>query len=351
MNESSREAEANLFFLSLYWLVDCGRQGPCCVWPSRERRVQIRRRAAEIEILAPAKINLFFEVLSRRDDGFHEIETLMLPIDLCDTLILANDPSGNVTISTRWVTGIKQQSNVAAPSAPAASDEYETIPEGDKNHAVRAVRLLAQRAGINRGATMRLVKRIPAAAGLGGGSSDAAAALVAANLAWSLNWSTQRLADVAAEIGSDVPFFLSYGPAVCSGRGEKIMPVAGLGTLHLVVLRPPAGLSTPAVYRACQPGNPPRKVDPVMESLRNGDLAAVGPRLHNRLLEPARRLSPWIDRVIDRLTEAGCGPVGMSGSGSSCFAVCRSAVHARQTAARLRCRHPEMSLVWSVRTI
>jgi 4-diphosphocytidyl-2-C-methyl-D-erythritol kinase len=312
--------------------------------------VQIRRRAAEIEVIAPAKINLFFEVASRRQDGFHEIETLMVPVGLYDTLVLRDDPSGKVTLQARWAAGVSITDCDTAGGLPSAS-RFTDIPQGDENHAVRAVRLLAKAAGINRGAKLRLIKRIPAGAGLGGGSSDAAAAILAANLAWGLGWSTDRLADVAAQIGSDVPFFLCCRPSVCTGRGEKIKPIDGIGKLDLVVVSPPGGLSTAAVYKTCQPGRPPLTVDPMVEALRTRSLEAIGPLAHNRLLEPARRMSPWIDRVLDRLSAEHCPAIGMSGSGTSCFAVCRSADHARGVAARLRCGKSEVGSVWAVSSV
>ena len=312
--------------------------------------MQIRRRASEIEIAAPAKINLFFEVLNRRQDGFHEIETLMVPVGLYDTLVLTDDPSGQVTLQAHWAAGVSATDNRAAGGLPSV-DRFSDIPQGDENHAVRAVRLLAATAGVNRGAKMRLVKRIPAGAGLGGGSSDAAAALIAANLAWDLGWPVSKLATVAAQVGSDVPFFLTHRPSVCTGRGEKIGPLAGTLRLWLVIVSPPDGLSTAAVYAACQPGKPPVSVDPIIRALRDGGLEAIGPKAHNRLMEPARRMSPWIDRVLDRLTAQHCPAIGMSGSGTSCFAVCRSAEHARAVQSRLRCGKSEMGSVWAVSSI
>jgi 4-diphosphocytidyl-2-C-methyl-D-erythritol kinase len=311
--------------------------------------VQIRRSATGIEVLAPAKINLFFEVLSRRSDGFHEIETLMVPLGWYDTLYLEDAPSGQVSLTARWALAYGQRSGNAAQGAPA--DQFGNLPEAEHNHALRAIRLLAQHAGIDRGAKLRLIKRIPAAAGLGGGSSDAAAALLAANLAWSLNWPLAQLQATAAELGSDVPFFLTARPAICRGRGEQIEIVSNLGRLYLVVIKPPVGLSTPSIYQACQVANPPRQVGPVLEAVRKQNWQAIGPQFHNQLLEPARRMSPWIDQVLNCLAVENCQPVGMSGSGSACFAVCRSAVHARRVAARLRNAHPELGMVWSVNSV
>jgi 4-diphosphocytidyl-2-C-methyl-D-erythritol kinase len=124
-----------------------------------------------------------------------------------------------------------------------------------------------------------------------------------------------------------------------------------LPTLHLVVVRPPEGLSTPAVYRACKPGNPPNRIEPVLAAFEDGSPEKLGPLLQNRLLEPARSLSPWIDRVLEKLKQENPLAIGMSGSGTTCFALCRSAVAARRCAARLQCRRPSIGQVWSVMTV
>jgi 4-diphosphocytidyl-2-C-methyl-D-erythritol kinase len=183
---------------------------------------------------------------------------------------------------------------------------------------------------------MRLIKRIPSAAGLGGASSDAASALLAANRGWGLNWPRPRLMEVAADLGSDVGFFLGRGAALCRGRGERIEAIDGLPPLHVVAARPPTGLSTAAVYADCRPANSPRSVEPLLAALRAGNLRAAGAAMVNRLQAPAERLSPaaaLLSREFAALDVEGCQ---MSGSGSSYFALCRSARHARRLGARLR---------------
>ena len=313
--------------------------------------MHIRRCATGIEILAPAKVNLFFEVLNRRDDGYHEVETLMVPISLYDTLWFESAPPGKVSLVARWGAGLLRHTAKVQTGEPPSALMFGNLPQGEENLAVRAVRLLAQRAGTDWGAKMHLVKRIPAAAGLGGGSSDAAAALLAANWIWKLNWPTDILADVAAEIGSDVSFFLKSKPAICRGRGERIETISGLAAVHLVMVRPPAGLATALVYRHCQIVTPPRQVEPVVNALGHNKLSDLGPIAHNRLLGAARTLSPWIDRTLKVLRGENCPAIGMSGSGSCCFAVCRTAQHARYVAARLRCRQPGIGWIQAVCTV
>jgi 4-diphosphocytidyl-2-C-methyl-D-erythritol kinase len=181
-----------------------------------------------------------------------------------------------------------------------------------------------------------LVKRIPTAAGLGGGSSDAAAALVAANLGWRLGWPRPALSELGAELGSDVPLFLAEGAAVCRGRGERVEPIGRLGTLHFVLICPPEGLSTAAVYQACRPALEPRSVEPLADALRRGDLGKAGSLLFNRLEAAAESLSPWIGRAREAVRDVGCLGYQMSGSGSSYFGLCRHARQARRVARRLQ---------------
>lgn len=313
--------------------------------------MQVRRGRDRIEVKAPAKINLLFEVLGRRVDGFHEIETLMVPISLYDTLTATDDPSGRVQLSAEWAAGDVARGRWVASAGRPADDQTGDLPQGEQNICVLAVRLLAEKAAVSHGLQMTLVKRIPSAAGLGGGSSDAAAALVGANRAWNLGWSTERLAVVAAELGSDVPFFLAEGAAICRGRGEKVERTGNLGNLNLVVVRPPAGLSTASVYRECRPGERLQTAEAAVRAFRVGELAAIGKVAPNRLLEPARRLSPWIDRTLDRLKAEGCAMVGMSGSGTSCFALCRSRREAVRVSRRLAAGREPIGQVWAVRSL
>lgn len=300
--------------------------------------MQVHRSAVELVIQTPAKLNLFFEVLAKRIDGYHEIETLMCPIGLYDTLCFEEIPGHKVEFSCR----------LASSACNRDGRGFSTIPTGPENLVVRAVELARRRAGVHRGARLLLVKRIPAAAGLGGGSSDAAAALVAANEGWQLGRSSSELAEWAAELGSDVPFFLVGGSAVCRGRGELVEPVPGLAGLWFVVVYPPEGLSTAAVYGLCRPADRAQQVQPLVDALRRGDLATVGRRLCNRLQPAAESLSPWVKRLQHEFHQEDCLGHGMSGSGSSYFGVYRHARHARRSAQRLHARG--LGAVFAVRS-
>jgi 4-diphosphocytidyl-2-C-methyl-D-erythritol kinase len=290
--------------------------------------MQIHRAAVEIVIQTPAKLNLFFEVLAKRSDGYHEIESLFCPINLFDTVSFRPEPNGRIDFHCVISRGFgeKQRANLGE------------IPEGSDNLAVRAVELLRHRAGIRAGAFLRLVKRIPAASGLGGGSSDAAATLAAANIGWKLDWPPGELARLAAELGSDVPFFLAGGPAICRGRGERLERLQSLGELHFVVVRPPEGLSTPAVYGHCLPAERAKSVAPLVAACERGDIGNIGRLLFNRLESAASRLSSWIARVERLFKQSDCLGHGMSGSGSAYFGLCRHAIHARRLARLLESR-------------
>jgi len=281
----------------------------------------------DIEVRTPAKLNLYFRVLGRRDDGYHEIETLMVPISLFDSLRFratpaATEGAGAISLHCRW----------ASPS------QSSPLPETQENLVYRAIELLRHRSGAVQGATVHLVKRIPLESGLGGGSSDAAAALVAANLGWKLGWKRERLASVGAEVGSDVPFFLYGGPAICRGRGERVEPVACRGGMQAVVVKPPVGLSTKEVYARCRPGDSTGSAADLRAALSRGSLNRAAKTLRNDLQGVAAELSPWVGRLADAFSRIGCMAHQLTGSGSCYFGLFYSAAAARCAAARLAAR-------------
>ncbi|HEX3726910.1 MAG TPA: 4-(cytidine 5'-diphospho)-2-C-methyl-D-erythritol kinase [Pirellulales bacterium] len=299
--------------------------------------MNVHRLAANVAIRAPAKLNLFCEILAKRGDGYHEIETLMVSVSLFDTLLAAPETTDAIRVDCRWA------------AAPSDGDSLGHLPSAEKNLAFRAVALLRSRAGLRQGISLQIIKRIPAEAGLGGASSDAAAALLAANAVWNLNWSREQLAQVAGELGSDIPFFVGQSgssglvdapasAAVCRGRGEQVEGVFGLVPLYFVIVRPPVGLSTAEVYRHCQAATEPRALSPLLEALVSGDQRQLGRLIHNRLQPAAESLSPWIGRLKREFAKEDCLASQMSGSGTSYFGICRHARHARRVARRLRSR-------------
>ncbi|MEZ4554352.1 MAG: 4-(cytidine 5'-diphospho)-2-C-methyl-D-erythritol kinase [Dehalococcoidia bacterium] len=172
-----------------------------------------------LRLLAPAKINLALEVTGRRADGYHDIDTVMTTIDLADAVRLSPAPALEVILSGPEAAGIDPDDDLAG----------------------RAARALADAAGREPAVRIEVTKRIPSPAGLGGGSSDAAAVLRGLNALWGLDWPLERLAEVAATVGSDAPFFLHCGAARCTGRGEVVQPLRDLKPLRLLVLVPPVG--------------------------------------------------------------------------------------------------------------
>jgi len=195
--------------------------------------------------------------------------------------------------------------------------------------------LLRQRFAIAAGVDLRLVKRIPMAAGLAGGSSDAAATLAGLNRLWSLGLDAPALGKLGAELGSDVSFFF-FGPAAwCTGRGEIVEPLQPGRSLHLVLASPQRGLSTASVFKALR--LPERPVDGavIRRAFLMGDVNAVAQALFNRLEEPAEQLNPEVGRLRQLLAESEPAGVLMSGSGSSVFAIARDAADARRIAREL----------------
>jgi 4-diphosphocytidyl-2-C-methyl-D-erythritol kinase len=288
----------------------------------------VLRRRTRIEIWAPAKLNLFLEVLGRRPDGYHEIETLMIPVSLHDTLRLTVRDDGRILLTSRSSREIDN-----APRPPGTA-----LPLGDDNLVVRALQRLRERAGTSAGMTAELIKRIPLAAGLGGGSSDAAAALVGANQLWRLGLSSKQLSEVAAELGSDVPFFVPGGPAICRGRGEEVEELGPRVRQHFVILQPPFGLSTAAVYGLVDVPAYPRGIDSMRRAWSAGQGHIVARGMFNRLQIAATELSPALRRIQEEFNRLDLLGHQLSGSGSCYFGVCRHAQHARRTASILRGR-------------
>jgi 4-diphosphocytidyl-2-C-methyl-D-erythritol kinase len=271
-----------------------------------------------VRVRTPAKVNLFLEVLGRRPDGYHEVATLLLAIDLFDELDLRPAPSGELSLTC----------------------DVPELLTGPENLVLQAARRLREATGFAGGATIRLSKRIPWAAGLGGGSSDAAATLAGLNEVWKLGLSPAALARIGTEIGSDVPFFLNGTAAWCTGRGEVVTPVAIGRPLDLVLVKPPEGLATAEVYRRVTVPTTPRDGLAAKEALAAGDVEALGQALFNRLQEPAFELAPAVAEVFGRVQSVGAAGLLMSGSGSCLFALCRNPEEARRV-------HDDLSRGWA----
>jgi 4-diphosphocytidyl-2-C-methyl-D-erythritol kinase len=249
-----------------------------------------------MRVLAPAKINLYLEVLGRRDDGFHELETVFQTLALADELTVDLLPAA---------TDIRLQ----------CSDP--TIPGDARNLAWRAAAAVLARRPQAGGASITLEKRIPHGAGLGGGSSDAASVLLALNTQLAQPLSASELAAIALELGSDVPYFLLGNTAYATGRGEMLSPLPALPATAVTVLMPAGHLSTPSVFKTLTAEERGPRAGRGLAWTREQPAAAL---LHNRLTPAATRLCPPLAELLAWLATQGV-PYLMSGSGAACFAL------------------------------
>jgi 4-diphosphocytidyl-2-C-methyl-D-erythritol kinase len=303
-----------------------------------------------VTVRGPAKLNLQLAVGPPRDDGFHDVVTVYHAVSLFD----------EVTVSPAARTEVR----VTGDAAPS-------VPRGSANLAVRAAAALARATRGRRGGSsavrIEIRKRIPVAAGLAGGSADAAAALVACNELWRTGLSQQQLTEIGAEVGSDVPFALAGGTAVGQGRGELLTAALAVGTYHWVLAFSASGLATPEVYATCdrlravraaaggetgqagqagQAGRTgrtgrtgqvpaPKLSTALMAALRTGDPVAVGPLLANDLQPAALSLLPDLRRALAAGREHGALGGIVSGSGPTCAFLAASAGQARELAVSL----------------
>ncbi len=271
------------------------------------------RGSTEVVLRTSAKVNLALEVLGKRGDGYHEIATVLQAVDLFDRLKLE-----------------------AADTLSLHTDDPD-LPTDDGNLVIRAARLLQKAAGVEAGARIRLIKRIPVAAGLGGGSSDAAATLWGLHRLWRLRWPKARLQELAVELGMDVPFFLGSGRAVARGRGERLTVLPGGGGYALVLVNPRVPLSTREVYGRVPEGwrAEPTGTERVIEALRTRNVTKIAAALTNNLERVVEPVLPVIGRMKAALLAAGALGAIMSGSGPTVFGMARSLDHARQIRTRV----------------
>lgn len=272
-------------------------------------------------MLAPAKVNLLLRVQRpARPDGYHNIESVLQTIDLADT----------VSVSISRILGVT-----------IACDD-PTVPCDATNLAVRAARLfLAHADSPLVGVAISIRKAIPAGAGLGGGSSDAAATLVALRTLLAPEMPDSLLESLAADIGSDVPFFVRGGTQVALGRGEVLTGVGNpVRNLALVVAKPEASCSTAEVYARYDRGAGERSAKTLRSALADIASGRVTEAIANDLSEAAQAVAPEITRVLRALADAGLSSPCVTGSGSACFAVARDLDHARCAARDLHSSIP-----------
>jgi len=266
----------------------------------------------ELQLTARAKVNLALYVLGRRPDGYHELWTLMETISLSDEVTLSAAGDGAVRLTA---TG-------------------RPVPTGEENLIVRVAHLLRERGRVSKGVDIHLDKVIPIGAGLGGGSTDAAAALVGLSRLWNLGLTEDELMALGAEVGSDVPFFVAVqlrggsGAAVCRGRGEQVEVVEAPSPHWYLLVLPKEGVSTAAAYRALRAParltTVPEDGKKITEAFEQGDVEELRQRCHNDLESVALSLSAGCRKVFGRMVSAGLPQAAVSGSGSALFCLCGS---------------------------
>lgn len=265
-------------------------------------------------VKAHAKLNWSLDLLGTRPNGYHELDMLMQRIELADELTFEN---------ARWTM---------------LTIDGQALPVGERNLIVRAVNALNDYMGTRRGARIQLKKRIPVRAGLGGGSADCAATLLALNRLWKLRLSTDKLCEIGAKLGADVPFCIRGGLCRVSGIGEIIEPLACGPRIPMVLLHPGGGLSTQAVFGKFDEGRyPSLHVDTaaVARAVQAGDVVAYDACSGNALEAPAIALMEEVRTAMVQLRQAGAGAVRMSGSGSAVFGLFDADEQARQAAEKL----------------
>lgn len=262
-----------------------------------------------VTVRVPAKVNLQLSVGPVRADGYHELATVFHAVGLFDEVIAREHPDGIVL--------------------SMSGDGAAELPSDRGNLAWRAAELLAAHAGIEPRVSLHVAKQIPIAGGMAGGSADAAGALLACDALWDLGTPRDELMELAADLGSDVPFALHGGTAIGTGRGEELTPVLAQGSYFWVFALADGGLSTPAVYSECdrlRSGRavaPPYISDMLMQALRAGDAILLGKSLSNDLQSAALSLRPSLRQVLEVGEE--CGALGglVSGSGPTCAFLAR----------------------------
>lgn len=290
----------------------------------------------KVLVSAPAKVNLALRVGPPRLDGFHPLDTVFEALDVYDDVVASPPAPGEAAdVVTLTIAGLG-----------------EDLPTDGTNLAVRAAEVLRERYGVIEGVALNITKRIPIAAGMAGGSADAAATLVACNVLWGLGLSTEELLELGGELGSDVPFAMMGGFAHGVGRGEQLAPIESDMRHHWVLLTSDEGLSTPAVFREFDilmgytrlPETLVADTVELREALGGGDRDALLPLMANDLEQPALSLRPDLRETMRALRSRGYFAL-LSGSGPTIAVLASSGPEADQLADELRALFPRHGLL------
>jgi 4-diphosphocytidyl-2-C-methyl-D-erythritol kinase len=299
---------------------------------------------------APAKLNLFLELLAKRPDGYHELETVMVPINWFDSLLLTRTARPGIELSLRWLpsrTVLAKRLNVwGKTDAEAALLE---IPTDHRNLVCKALSGFLEVMQLEGGFDCELLKQIPAGAGMGGASGNAASALIAAAELCGVHVADPKMKKLAADLGSDVPFFV--GQQTCDnpkdtgnsglraargfGRGERIEACEVGHRLNVVVVFPGRMLSTPLVYRHSTVPSHPNSAQELLDSLSGKSGLGMVRGGFNRLSEPAMKIEPKVDETLQLMRQQGLKGCQMTGSGAACYGFAFSARHARRIRSKL----------------
>lgn len=274
-----------------------------------------------IRLKVPAKLNLWLKILGRRADGYHELDTLLCPVSLYDELVLALKPAPGITLTV--------------DDAPVRS-----IPADSANLAFKAAELFLAHTGIPAGVDIRLLKRIPAGAGLGGGSADAAAVLYGLNALYGQPVNPDALAELALTLGADTPFFLMRRPARALGIGEKLTACESIFQLAAVIIFPGVAVPTTKIYHNLKlPLTKMSKHSICLKAQKEVTLPNLGFALRNDLENSALELFPEIGAAKNALKNAGFAHILMSGSGSAVFGLCADLALAQKLRAGLKIKN------------
>ena len=275
---------------------------------------------------ACAKVNFTLEVFGKRADGYHALRSVVMPISLSDTLDIEVTDGGEITSDTGY------DDDLCVKAARILRSSVSSLPS-------------------SLGAAIRVTKRIPVGGGLGGGSADAAAVLRALNELWKVGLSREELAEVGAQVGSDVPALVMGCPVIMEGRGEKIFPLFTFTShLHLVLVNPGVHSSTKEVYAACAPRPLDREnvTARMVAALRAGGVGEIAAALMNDLQAPAVKQHPEISDALVSLRIAGVIGAMMSGSGSSVFGIVENESEARRISSEMNAHGYK---AWPVQTL
>lgn len=285
-----------------------------------------------MKIFSPSKTNLYLRITDRRPDGFHELETLMIPLSLGDWLEIQENTSGKITLSCNM----------------------PGVPCDESNLVLKALRILQKTLRVpDRGLHIHIEKSTPMGGGMGGGSSNGAVTLKALNELWHLGCSESQLEGFAAQFGSDCSFFIKAKPAICTGRGEKIHPVSLIPELHLVMVNPGFGVSTKWAYEAYAHATkqiaPP--IGQLLERINAGELSKLQGLMFNSLESPVLKKYLLLNTLKEDLITSGALASMMSGSGATVFGLAASADSAVQIAQKMREIYGEKLFIASCQTL